>query len=67
MTIYTMLAYWRGGDGGFAFFWVVFLLCIGAGIIAMTRPREGGEERTREEVAELRRELERVKSQPPKS
>jgi hypothetical protein len=62
-----MLAYWRGGHGGFALFWVVFLLCVAAGIIAMTRPREGREARNQEAVAELRREIERLKSQPPKS
>lgn len=67
MTIYTMLAYWRGGHGGLALFWVVFLVCIVGGIIAMMLPREERGEKERAEVAELRREVERLKSQPPKS
>jgi cytochrome c biogenesis factor len=66
MTIYPMLAYWRGGHEGFTPFWLVVLICFAAASIAILVSRERPKDRNQEEVAELRREMARVKSNPPK-
>jgi Na+-transporting methylmalonyl-CoA/oxaloacetate decarboxylase gamma subunit len=67
MTIYPMLAYWRGGHGGFAPFWLIVLLCFAAACIGLLVSRERPKDRNQREVAELRREVERLKSPPPKT
>jgi len=46
--MYPMLAYWRGGHGGFALFGLVVLFCFVAAIIALVgsrkKPKDGHQE-----------------------